>query len=42
MTWVLSSERTWSLEGSVLRSGDKLRINARLVRVSDDVPTLVQ
>jgi TolB-like protein/DNA-binding winged helix-turn-helix (wHTH) protein/Flp pilus assembly protein TadD len=26
------------LEGSVLRSGDKLRINARLVRVSDDVP----
>jgi TolB-like protein/DNA-binding winged helix-turn-helix (wHTH) protein/Tfp pilus assembly protein PilF len=26
------------LEGSVLRSGDRLRINARLVRVSDDVP----
>ena len=26
------------LEGSVLRSGEKLRINARLVRVSDDVP----
>jgi len=26
------------LEGSVLRSGDKLRINARLVRVSDDSP----
>jgi len=26
------------LEGSVLRSSDKLRINARLVRVSDDVP----
>src|SRR5262249_18815356 len=26
------------LEGSVLRSGDKLRINAQLVRVSDDVP----
>jgi len=26
------------LEGSVLRSGDKLRINARLVRVSDDFP----
>jgi TolB-like protein/DNA-binding winged helix-turn-helix (wHTH) protein/Tfp pilus assembly protein PilF len=26
------------LEGSVLRSGDKLRINARLVRVSDDLP----
>jgi TolB-like protein/DNA-binding winged helix-turn-helix (wHTH) protein len=25
------------LEGSVLRSGDKLRINAQLVRVSDDV-----
>jgi len=26
------------LEGSVLRSGNKLRINAQLVRVSDDVP----
>jgi TolB-like protein/DNA-binding winged helix-turn-helix (wHTH) protein/Tfp pilus assembly protein PilF len=26
------------LEGSVLRSGDKLRVNARLMRVSDDVP----
>ncbi len=26
------------LEGSVLRSGDKLRINAQLVRVSDDLP----
>lgn len=26
------------LEGSVLRSGDKLRINAQLVRVSDDAP----
>jgi TolB-like protein/DNA-binding winged helix-turn-helix (wHTH) protein/cytochrome c-type biogenesis protein CcmH/NrfG len=26
------------LEGSVLRSGEKLRINARLVRVTDDVP----
>jgi TolB-like protein/DNA-binding winged helix-turn-helix (wHTH) protein/Tfp pilus assembly protein PilF len=26
------------LEGSVLRAGDKLRVNARLVRVSDDVP----
>jgi TolB-like protein/DNA-binding winged helix-turn-helix (wHTH) protein len=26
------------LEGSVLRSGEKMRINARLVRVSDDVP----
>jgi len=26
------------LEGSVQRSGDKLRINAQLVRVSDDVP----
>jgi TolB-like protein/DNA-binding winged helix-turn-helix (wHTH) protein/Flp pilus assembly protein TadD len=26
------------LEGSVLRSGDKLRINAQLVRVSDDFP----
>lgn len=29
---------TLVLEGSVLRSGDKLRINAQLVRVSDDVP----
>ena len=29
---------TLVLEGSVLRSGDKLRINARLVRVSDDHP----
>jgi TolB-like protein/DNA-binding winged helix-turn-helix (wHTH) protein len=29
---------TLVLEGSVLRSGDKLRINARLVRVSDDFP----
>ena len=29
---------TLVLEGSVLRSGDKLRINARLVRVSDDLP----
>jgi TolB-like protein/DNA-binding winged helix-turn-helix (wHTH) protein len=29
---------TFVLEGSVLRSGDKLRINARLVRVSDDHP----
>jgi TolB-like protein/DNA-binding winged helix-turn-helix (wHTH) protein/Tfp pilus assembly protein PilF len=29
---------TLVLEGSVLRSGDKLRINARLVRISDDVP----
>jgi TolB-like protein/DNA-binding winged helix-turn-helix (wHTH) protein/Tfp pilus assembly protein PilF len=29
---------TLVLEGSVLRSGDKLRINARLVRVSDDRP----
>ncbi len=28
---------TLVLEGSVLRSGDKLRINARLVRISDDV-----
>ncbi len=27
---------TLLLEGSVLRSGDKLRVNARLVRVSDD------
>jgi len=26
------------VEGSVLRSGDKLRINARLIRVSDDFP----
>ncbi len=26
------------LEGSVLRAGDKLRINAQLVRVSDDIP----
>ena len=26
------------LEGSVLRAGDKLRINAQLVRVRDDVP----
>jgi len=26
------------LEGTVLRSGNKLRINAQLVRVSDDVP----
>jgi len=26
------------LEGSVLRSGDKLRINAQLVRASDDLP----
>jgi len=26
------------LEGSILRSGDKLRINAQLVRVSDDAP----
>ena len=26
------------LEGSVLRQGDKLRINAQLVRVADDVP----
>jgi TolB-like protein/DNA-binding winged helix-turn-helix (wHTH) protein/Tfp pilus assembly protein PilF len=26
------------LEGSVLRSGDKLRINAQLIRVSDDRP----
>ena len=26
------------LEGSVLRSGEKLRVNARLIRVSDDVP----
>jgi TolB-like protein/DNA-binding winged helix-turn-helix (wHTH) protein/Flp pilus assembly protein TadD len=26
------------LEGSVLRSGDRLRINAQLVRVSDDTP----
>jgi TolB-like protein/DNA-binding winged helix-turn-helix (wHTH) protein/Tfp pilus assembly protein PilF len=26
------------LEGSVLRSGDKLRINAQLVRVGDDTP----
>jgi serine/threonine protein kinase len=26
------------LEGSVLRSGDKLRINAQLVRVADDLP----
>ena len=30
------------LEGSVLRAGDKLRVNARLVRVSDDVPFLVE
>ena len=29
---------TLVLEGSVLRSGDKLRVNARLVRVSDDNP----
>ena len=29
---------TLVLEGSVLRSGDKLRINAQLVRVSDDIP----
>jgi TolB-like protein/DNA-binding winged helix-turn-helix (wHTH) protein len=26
------------LEGSILRSSDKLRINAQLIRVSDDVP----
>ena len=31
-------DATLVLEGSVLRSGDKLRINAQLVRVSDDVP----
>ncbi len=29
---------TLVLEGSVLRSGDKLRVNARLVRVRDDHP----
>ena len=29
---------TLVLEGSVLRAGDKLRINARLVRASDDSP----
>jgi TolB-like protein/Tfp pilus assembly protein PilF len=29
---------TFVLEGSVLRSGDKLRINTQLIRVSDDFP----
>src|SRR5262245_4686541 len=35
-------EANYLLEGSVLRSGEQLRINVQFVRVSDDVPLLSQ